>query len=205
MKKNDLQKIYWILQDKIFFLEITSILRKKGIYDENIWKMGLLHNHATTIREFIETKPEYKDYVGSLFNSSLLTVDDSNNYNIFNHLDYHPLLNARVHKIGNQNKLSILNRQFKNTYETFIINLLGQSRISSKDYIRLTYYLILQDRIDEANRIFKKIKQGEFNKYSSMEIQYDYLNAYLDFSMGFPEFSISRILCKKYKEFPLEQ
>jgi hypothetical protein len=65
--------------------------------------------------------------------------------------------------------------------------------------------LILQDRIDEANNIFLKIQKSEINKYSSLEIQYDYINAYLDFSVGYPKFSVSRSLCRKYKDFPLEQ
>ena len=74
-----------------------------------------------------------------------------------------------------------------------------------KDYLRLSYYLVIQERIEEANRIFKKIKKFENGNFSSFEIQYDYLNAYLDFSIGYPDFKVSRALCKKYKNFPLEK
>ncbi len=205
IKEKDLEKIYWIMIEKNFYEQITSLLRKKGIYDKKIWLMGFLHNNETCIKEYIENCKEYTKLVGCNFNSKLLNVDDSNNYDVFNHLDYHPLLNARVHKIGQQNKLNILNREFRNTYQAFIVNLISKREISSKDYLRLSYYLILQDRIDEANNIFLKIQKSEINKYSSLEIQYDYINAYLDFSVGYPKFSVSRSLCRKYKDFPLEQ
>jgi len=205
INRKDLQKIYWIMPEKKFFLEITAILRKKGLYDEFIWSMGFLHNEELCIKEYIENRKDFKGLVGNCFSSKLLIVDDSNNHDVLNHLDYHPLLNARVHKIGQANKLSILNREFRITYQGFIVSLISKKEISSKDYLRLSYYLILQDRIEEANRIFKKIQKSEISKYSSLEIQYDYINAYLDFSLGYPEFTISRSLCRKYKEFPLEQ
>lgn len=205
IKKKDLEKIYWIMIEKNFFVEITSILRKKGIYDDKIWQMGFLHNEELTIKEFMENKNKYKIYVGNNFNSTLLTVDESNDQDVFNHLDYHPLLNARVHKVGQSNKLSILNREFRTTYQNFIISLISKKEITCKDYLRLSYYLILQDRIEEASRIFKKINVYELSKYLSWEIQYDYISAYLDFSIGYPDFTFSRSICKKYKDFPLEQ
>lgn len=206
IKKNELQKIYWILTaEKSFYLQITTLLRSKGIFDEAIWLMGFLHCDALSVAEYIENRKDLKVLVGNSWDSRLLKVDESNDFDVFNHLDYHPLLNARVHRVGQANKLSILNREFRNTYQAFIVSLVGKRVIQGKDYLRLCYYLILQDRIDEAVRVFKKINCFEISKFSSLEIQYDYVNAYLDFSMGYPDFAVSRALCKKYKEFPLEQ
>ena len=60
--------------------------------------------------------------------------------------------------------------------------------------------------MNEAFDMFNKIKKEEVesnNQNKSYKIQYDYLNAYLDFCFGYPEFKISKSICNKYKDFPL--
>ena len=64
--------------------------------------------------------------------------------------------------------------------------------------MRLCYYLILQQRIKEATIIFNKINKNNIigNKLSSLELQYDYLTAYLDFNNGYPKFEKARAIVK---------
>ena len=60
--------------------------------------------------------------------------------------------------------------------------------------------------MEEALNIFNKIKKEEIdenNKNKSYKIQYDYINAYLDFCFGYPEFKTAKEVCNKYKDFPL--
>ena len=59
--------------------------------------------------------------------------------------------------------------------------------------------------MEEALNIFNKIKKEEIddNKNKNYQIQYDYINAYLDFCFGYPEFKIAKSVCNKYKDFPL--
>ena len=59
--------------------------------------------------------------------------------------------------------------------------------------------------MDDALNIFEKIKKEEINnnKDINYKFQYDYINSYLDFCFGYPEFKIAKSLCDKYKEFPL--
>jgi hypothetical protein len=68
--------------------------------------------------------------------------------------------------------------------------------------MRLCYYLILQQRIKEATIIYSKINKNNIigNNISSLELQYDYLTAYLDFSNGYPKFDKAREITKKYKD-----
>ena len=99
-----------------------------------------------------------------------------------------------------------MNIEFKQTYEQFIIYLLKCERIDNKCLLRLCYYLILQDRIEDADRALKKVDVSTFTDYSSMMIQYDYLQAYIDFSYnGYPEFQKAKEVFKKYRNFPLSQ
>ena len=70
--------------------------------------------------------------------------------------------------------------------------------------MQLTYYLIIQDRINEALNNFNRIKKEEIDDNNkSYKIQYDYTYAYLDFTFGYPEFKIAKSICNNYKDFPL--
>lgn len=63
-------------------------------------------------------------------------------------------------------------------------------------------YLLLQDRIDESLNVFGKIDSSSLVK-NGLEIQYDYMNAYLDLYTGFPTFDSARTKCEKYLTYPI--
>ena len=71
--------------------------------------------------------------------------------------------------------------------------------------MRLCYYLILQQRIKEATTVFEKIDKKNIigDNLASLELQYDYLTAYLDFSNGYPKFEKARQIIKKYKDIAI--
>ena len=70
--------------------------------------------------------------------------------------------------------------------------------------MQLTYYLIIQDRINEALNNFNRIKKEEIDDNNkSYKIQYDYIYAYLDFTFRYPEFKIAKSIYNNYKDFPL--
>ena len=71
-------------------------------------------------------------------------------------------------------------------------------------YLPLVYYLLLQDRIDEAVNIFSKINPKEVASDTlEYRLQYDYFAAYLDFYTGYPEFAVARPICMKYLSYPV--
>ena len=79
-------------------------------------------------------------------------------------------------------------------YNKFIIF----KRIKIKKKLQLYYYLIIQDRINEALDIFNRIKEEEIEDNihnKRYKIQYDYIYAYLDFTFSYPEFKIAKSLC----------
>ena len=71
--------------------------------------------------------------------------------------------------------------------------------------MRLCYFLILQQRMKEATIIYGKIDKKNIigNKLTSLELQYDYLTAYLDFSNGYPKFEKAKEIMKKYKDIAI--
>ena len=200
---NDLGKIYCLLKVKNFFESMYKILVKRGYYDEKIWRFGFYHNDENIIKEYLEKDSSIKNIIGTNFKSKLLNIDESEF--LESHFDYYPIINTRIHKLcGDNNIENILNKEFKDTYEKFIIYLLKKQDISSKDWIRLCYYLIIQERIEEAHIVFSRINIIEFNEIYSLQIQYDYIAAYIDFYLGFPEFKVAKEMYKKNKDFPLK-
>jgi len=177
-------------------------MRNRGIFDTNVWNFGFYHMDEQTLKELLENSI-LKSILGPKFSSTLVKFDNTNDYDLLPHLDYHPIINARAHKLGKENNLGIMNKEFKETYEKFIINLLRYREIDNKDYLRLCYYLILQDRNEDAIKVFAKVDASKFTETASLQVQYDYLSAYLDFTTGFPEFKVAKELCKKYRNFPL--
>jgi hypothetical protein len=54
-----------------------------------------------------------------------------------------------------------------------------------------TYYLILQDRVKDANEVFKTLSQQK-DQVGFPRIQYDYLACFIDMYTGYPNFAVAR-------------
>ena len=200
----DVSLVLWLAKDKEFFNKLIGILRNRGIFNSIFWGYGFMHYDIEAIKEYLNDQYSIKEELGEGFSSSLITNDEIYEPFYTPHLDYAPLFNARVHPLGKRES-HIDNEQFKETYQKFIIQLMGMDKINARNLLRLTYYLILQERIDEAFKIFKKIDPKDVigDEHKSEKLQYDYINAYIDFCLGYPKFEIATEVCTKYKNFPL--
>jgi len=206
--EEDIENILYLLKkNKNFFHDLINILRKRGYYNENVWSFGFHHKDEKSIIENLSINPKIIKDLGYDFKSKLYTYNEINDAKINPHLEYNPMSNARKHPFGkNDSETMIANIEFKQTYEKFIINLLPLRELRIKEKLQLSYYLIIQDRMNEALDIFNRIKKEEIEDNihnKSYKIQYDYIYAYLDFTFGYPEFKIAKSLCNYYKDFPL--
>jgi len=93
-------------------------------------------------------------------------------------LEYSPLVRARIHRLGEQDE--ILNSTFRAQYEQFSRTLGFSSRIEDKQWLVMTYYLLIQNRITEAIDTFGLVDPAKINT----RLQYDYLSAYLAMHEG---------------------
>ena len=196
--------LYLLVKDKDFYNKFIEILKKRGYYDRRVWSIGFDYKDENAVKEFLSINNEIKNQVGIHFKSKLFSTSEIDEFEN-QHLEYMPLYNARKHPFGDKKQANIANKEFKETYQKFIINLLPLEKIETKEKLQLVYYLILQDRMDDALNVFQKINKEEIeNNSKSFKIQYDYIFAYLDFCFGYPEFTNAKSLCNKYKDFPLE-
>ena len=79
-------------------------------------------------------------------------------------MDFYPLVNARAHRVGNDLKSTMTNREQRQAYLEFIYSLLEKKNISDLDRFKFVVYLLLQDRNLEAFNLFKKINREDFSK-----------------------------------------
>ena len=208
IKEEDLEKIYWMLKDKDFYYKLINILKNKYIFNQNIWEYSSENEDIISLRDYILSMREKEDKsilksIGHEFDFIFMKLDKTNNAHILNHLDYHPILKNRIFKLPKSK--SILIKQLRDTYEDYVSYLITLPKINDYEYMRLCYYLILQQRIKEATLVYNKINKNNIlgNNLTSLELQYDYLTAYLDFSNGYPKFEKAREIAKKYKDISI--
>ena len=191
--------IYGLLFDKAFYTEVRRILEQRGIFEEVVYSFAILHADVQGMKRYLNFR--YED--------SRITVRDLDIYYAKNDLldfedftfrEYFPLMNPRVHDIG-EYRHNITNRDFLNTYITFLKYLLDKGNLKSREWLYLAIYFLLQDRVDDTLKIFSKIERKQLEG-SSMLIQYDYLSAYLDLIVD-PTFKKARDICGEYLTYPI--
>ena len=191
--------IYWLLKDRPFYEEVARILESRFIFDETVYSFSVFHADLPRMRVYLSRK----------FKGKRITIRELDIYYLKNELfeiddfkfrEYYPLINPRVHDIG-EYKHNILNRDFMNTYITFLKYLLDKGTLESKDYFYLAIYFLLQDRVDEVLQVFHKIKKDDLA--AEMLIQYEYLDAYLDLYTDYPLFTRAREICTRYLTYPI--
>ena len=98
----------------------------------------------------------------------------------------------------------ILNREFRDTYNRFLLSAAEKSQLDIEDMLNWTLYYLLQDKTKEAIEMFAKIDGSTLFDDACMKIQYDYLGAYLDFFTGTDSnFKMARGVTKKYSNYPV--
>lgn len=60
--------------------------------------------------------------------------------------------------------------------------------------------MLLQDRVDEATKLIKVLTEKEIKNH---QIQFDYIQCFIDMYEGYPNFSIARKISEKYLNFPV--
>jgi hypothetical protein len=87
--------------------------------------------------------------------------------------EYFPYYSSRVHMFLNENKSKIRNVQFKNSYLNLLFLTILNNENSSRFKITLVYYLLLQDRIEEAQDFF--YNRISLEEKRSHQLQTDYI------------------------------
>jgi hypothetical protein len=192
----NLEKIAFRMKDRAFFESVLQLLRERHAFNATLWSYGLFHNIPEAARQYLlYTEPLVAECGGPL-RSSLLTIDPVTRL-YYEHLEYKPLVNSRVHALGQRRQ--IVNGPFLEQYHRFLKLLSYHAQLTDDDRLALTYYLLLQERIDEALAAFADVKPDQV----ATRLQYDYCAAYLDFFSDEPE--RARAIAARYANHPVDR
>ena len=192
----NLDKVAWRMNDAAVFDAVTKKLAARHVYSHTLWSYALKHNVAAATREFLQHVDQIVNECGGRLNSPLLTVDLVKR-RIYEHLEYKPLVNARAHSLGKRRQ--IVNDRQHYQYHRLLRELSYQRQLDDTDLLAVTYHLLLQDRLEEAQSVFARVNPDKVNT----RLQYDYCAAYLDF---FTEaHAKARAIATKYVDHPVDR
>jgi hypothetical protein len=196
VQRLNLDKIAFRLRDKAFFEKVVALLAERRLYQHTLWSYALLHGEQTAAREFLRHSDPIVAVCGGWLESPLLTIDPVER-RTFEHLEYKPLVNARAHSLGKRRQ--IVNDRLDAQYHALLRQLSYLPTLADSDWLAVTYYLLLQDRVADALEAFAKADPAKL----TTRIQYDYCAAYLKLSVE--DLPAARAIAAKYAEHPVDR
>ena len=85
----------------------------------------------------------------------------------------------------------------------FLLSVIFEGRLKdSTANLALVYYLLLQDRVSDAKKLYSKVESEVKRKH---QLQSDYIDCYLDMYSGSEgnSYNTARKLSEKYKDYPV--
>ncbi len=194
----DLARIAWRMKNADFFRQTLPILAARHVYNDVLWSYGIRHNDAGAAREFLTHQDGFVAQCGLWLESKLLSIDPVVRKS-YQHLEYSPLVNARAHRLGKKNV--IVNDRFFEQYERLMKVLAYRPKLDDDDMMTVTYYMLLQDRVEDGMGWFAQVKREKL----STQIQYDYLRCYLDFYTDTHAIARGIAADPKYAAYPVDR
>lgn len=192
----NLDKIAFRMRDRAFFESVTKLLHARHLYQPTLWSYGLFHAEVATARQYLLHAEQIVSECGGPIDTTVLTIDPVKRHT-YEHLEYKPLVNARAHALGHRRQ--IVNDKFSEQYHRFLKTLSYHKQLDDTDLLATTYYLLLQDRIEEATAMFARVNPDRV----ATNIQYDYCQAYLDMFNDEPK--KARSIASKYVRHPVDR
>ncbi|EPY16068.1 hypothetical protein STCU_11570 [Strigomonas culicis] len=191
--------IYWLLNKKSFYTAVLDLFRRKNFFNEVVWGFAIYHADVPTFLEYVQLSLGVAEQAALYVKTPHIVIDR------FNYREYSPLAAARAHEIGRY-KHNIRNVEFRETYLLFLRYLVDKAQhVTQRDHLYLSTYLLLQERVSEATRVYAMIDRAQLVGESALQIQYDYLTAYLDiYDVSSPTpFAKAREVSMAYLTYPV--
>eukprot|EP00850_Spirogloea_muscicola_P014022 SM000098S25102 [mRNA] locus=s98:250191:260088:+ [translate_table: standard] len=205
IRKLDLTSLAWRMKSSAFFKDTISILRQRKMYSHKLWAYGILHKDAEAVREFVAHCPHLVASCRHPVSAGTLLPLHSGSRGrhmqaFYEHLEYSPWVNARAHTVGKGGRASqrLSSSDLRAQYRSFLALLVrlpaGPSGPTGHHALQAAYYLLLQDRVDDAARLFSNVRHGDHIP----KLQAGYMAAYLDMSMVDSELGTAGHVAEKH-------
>jgi hypothetical protein len=194
VQRLELARIAWRMKDREFFTQTLAKLRARHVYDDTLWSYALLHRDAAACGEYLRHQEQFLGQCGMAIDSPLLRFEPKERRQ-YQHLELDPLVHPRAHPLGGQRVLG--NQDLARQYSQLMTLLGYHDTLSSDDWLVVSYYLLLQDRIEEGLAAFAKVDAAQV----ATRVQYDYLAAYTCFFTG--DTAKAKELATRHKDHPV--
>lgn len=187
----NLERIAWrCRKSSDFYKKLVVFMNQHHVADDAVFSYAFLHNDAATLGQMLKDDGSYGPYLAS----KLLTIDPIE-LRSYEHLEYSPLVNQRAHRVGNEWRVA--NPAVLEEY-TQLLSILGfKPQLDAMDNMSVTYFLFLQDRVEEALTRLKAIDAAKL----PTRLQHDYFQCYAAFYEG--DLANARGLAAKYADHPV--
>ena len=196
VNRHNLDRIAWRMRDKAYFLKILKLLDKRHVYNNTLWSYAIKHDYPAGLRQYLQHRGDFLAQCGTYLNSKIVVIDPVLRHS-YQHLEYDPLVNARSHRLGK--KREILNDRFYEQYHRLMKVLGYRAELDDDDLMAVAYYLLLQERVEEALAFFNRVDSANLET----TLQYDYFDAYLSFSTG--DLDKARAILKRHADHPVDR
>ncbi|MEO2023274.1 MAG: hypothetical protein ABGX05_15745, partial [Pirellulaceae bacterium] len=191
-----LDRITFRMQDKDVYEQVTRLLHQRHVYEPTLWSYAIQHRDVPRLRQYLQHRDDFVKACGIYLESPLLSIDPVNR-KTYQHRDYRPLVNARAHALGPRRQ--IVNQRFHTQYHQLLKILSYRRQLTAVDRLDIVYYMLLQDRIEEALAAFAEVNPENL----SSRLQYDYFAGYLGFYTE--QLEPVRALLNKYQDHPVDR
>ncbi len=196
LHRTKLDRIAFRMKDKGYFGRVTQLLARRHAYDQTLWSYSIKHNEPVAVTQYLQHADGFVNECGTYIDSPLLTIDPVAR-KAYQHLDYRPLVNARAHALGKRRQ--ILNDRFHAQYHRLLKILSYRRELDDAELMAVVYYLLLQDRVEEALDFFGRVNADKL----ATRLQHDYFTAYLDFYSDEPK--QARAIADKYADHAVDR
>jgi len=192
--QTDFERIAWRAKDPAFFATVVGKLRARFVIDDTLWSLGILHRDRATTREYLAHADPFLAQCGPVLASPLVTIDPFASRR-HQHLELDPVVRARVHRVD---PASEADQAIVRQYDELLELLSWQPRLSSEDWLAVTYYQLLLDRIADGLASLAKVDPARIAE----RFQFDYLAAYAAFFTR--DVAKARALASPHRDFPVD-
>lgn len=192
-----LERVAWRARESVaFFRKLLALLAKRHDYNDVLYSYAVVHNDAAALSEWLRHRADFLGQCGPYLDSKLVRIDPIER-RAYEHLEYSPLVNQRTHRVGAENRIP--NPVFRKQYQALLNALAYKPALDAMDDMNVTYYLLLQDRVQEALTRFHAIKAEAL----PTRLQYDYFRCYA--ALYEEQLAEARGLANQYADYPVDR
>ncbi len=182
----------WRCRDAAFFRAATATLTRRQRFCDPYWEFALHHGDADLLAAWIRHQDFYLEPMRIALHAGAVRLDPVER-GIYEHLAYRPLVNPRAYPMAGRRQIA--NADLAGQYDRFLHILAQQPRLTPEDRMEIAYYLLLQDRDDEALAQFRQARR------ETQPMPYDY--AALWFALRAGDAAAARRLAEPYRDHPV--